>query len=73
MVGILIVGHGAFGEALLHCCSHVLGVRPSQMPGIKGHSIGNSNVVKAGALFEYLRDRVLPTIMPPALAVAPAS
>jgi mannose PTS system EIIA component len=31
MVGILIVGHGAFGEALLHCCSHVLGVRPSQV------------------------------------------
>jgi mannose PTS system EIIA component len=31
MVGILIVGHGAFGEALLHCCSHVLGGRPSQV------------------------------------------
>lgn len=31
MVGILIVGHGAFGEALLHCCSHVLGARPSQV------------------------------------------
>jgi mannose PTS system EIIA component len=29
MVGILIVGHGAFGEALLHSCSHVLGARPS--------------------------------------------
>jgi hypothetical protein len=43
-------------DALLH-------VRPSQMPGIKGHSIGNSNVVKAEALFEYLRDRVLPTLI----------
>jgi PTS system ascorbate-specific IIA component len=31
MVGILIVGHGAFGEALIHCCSHVLGKRPSQV------------------------------------------
>ncbi len=35
-------------EALLH-------VRPSQMPGINGHSIGNSNVVKAEVLFEYLK------------------
>jgi GDSL-like Lipase/Acylhydrolase family len=35
-------------DALLH-------VRPSQMPGIKGHSIGNSNVVKADVLFDYLR------------------
>jgi mannose PTS system EIIA component len=31
MVGILIVGHGAFGEALLHCCTHVLGQRPTQI------------------------------------------
>jgi hypothetical protein len=45
-------------DALLH-------VRPSQMPGIKGHSIGNSNVVKADVLFQYLRDRVLPTLAPP--------
>ena len=43
-------------DALLH-------VRPSQMPGIEGHSIGNSNVVKAEALFSYLRDRVLPTLV----------
>ncbi len=45
-------------DALLH-------VRPSQMPGIRGHSIGNSNVVKAEALFSFLRDRVLPTLAPP--------
>ncbi|HET9831456.1 MAG TPA: SGNH/GDSL hydrolase family protein, partial [Vicinamibacterales bacterium] len=45
-------------DALLH-------VRPSQMPGIKGHSIGNSNLVKSEVLFEYLRDRVLPTLAPP--------
>ena len=31
MVGILIVAHGAFGEALIHCASHVLGKRPSQV------------------------------------------
>jgi PTS system mannose-specific IIA component len=28
MVGILIVSHGAFGEALIHCASHVLCKRP---------------------------------------------
>ena len=28
MVGILIISHGAFGEALIHCASHVLGKRP---------------------------------------------
>ena len=35
--------------------------RPSQMPGWNGHSFGNTNVVKADALFTYLRDSVLPT------------
>jgi PTS system mannose-specific IIA component len=28
MIGILIVSHGTFGEALIHCASHVLGKRP---------------------------------------------
>jgi PTS system mannose-specific IIA component len=28
MIGILIVSHGAFGEALIHGASHVLGKRP---------------------------------------------
>ena len=28
MIGILIVAHGAFGEALIHSASHVLGKRP---------------------------------------------
>src|SRR3990172_8512132 len=31
MIGILIVSHGAFGEALIHCASHVLGKRPLQV------------------------------------------
>jgi PTS system mannose-specific IIA component len=31
MVGILIVAHGTFGEALIHCASHVLGMRPPQI------------------------------------------
>ena len=33
--------------------------RPSMMPGANGHSIGNSNDVKAEALFAFMRDRVL--------------
>ena len=28
MIGILIVAHGAFGEAIIHSASHVLGKRP---------------------------------------------
>ena len=31
MIGILIVAHGTFGEALLHSASHVLGKRPPQV------------------------------------------
>jgi PTS system ascorbate-specific IIA component len=28
MIGILIVAHGALGESLIHCASHVMGSRP---------------------------------------------
>ena len=35
-------------------------VRPSQMPDAGGHAIGNANVVKAEALFAFLRDVLLP-------------
>jgi len=31
MIGILIVSHGTFGEALMHSASHVLGKRPQQV------------------------------------------
>jgi hypothetical protein len=43
-------------DALLH-------VRPSQMPGWAGHSFGNTNVVKADALFGFLSDRILPGLL----------
>ena len=36
--------------------------RPSQMPLAAGHSLGNSNAVKADVLFTFLRDRVLPSL-----------
>jgi PTS system ascorbate-specific IIA component len=31
VIGILIVAHGAFGEALIHSASHVLGKRPQRV------------------------------------------
>jgi hypothetical protein len=42
--------------------------RPSQMPAAADHAIGNSNAVKAEVLFDYLRDRVLPPLLPAAAA-----
>ena len=42
--------------------------RPSQMPAAGDHAFGNSNAVKADVLFRYLRDRVLPSIIPVRLA-----
>jgi hypothetical protein len=36
--------------------------RPSQMPEAGGHSLGNSNALKADVLFAFLRDRVLPAL-----------
>jgi hypothetical protein len=38
--------------------------RPSQMPAAAGHSLGNSNVVKAQVLLPFGRDRVLPPLVP---------
>lgn len=40
--------------------------RPSQMPVASGHSLGNSNRVKADVLFEHLRSIVLPPLLPAA-------
>jgi hypothetical protein len=34
------------------------------MPGAAGHSLGNSNVVKAKALFDFLSSSVLPPLLP---------
>lgn len=40
--------------------------RPSQMPSASGHSLGNSNRVKADVLFEFLRDEMRPGLLPSA-------
>ncbi len=39
-------------------------LRPSQMPFAEGHAVGNANAVKADVLFRYLREQVLPSIVP---------
>lgn len=38
--------------------------RPTQMPNACCHAIGNTNLVKAGVLFDFLRDRMLPGVLP---------
>jgi len=55
------------GTPAVSCQDAFLEVRPSQMPGASGHSIGNANQVKADVLFGYLRDQVLPAALPAAL------
>lgn len=54
------------GTPVFSSTAAFLHYRPSQMPVAGGHSIGNSNRVKADALFEGLRSSVLPPLMPPA-------
>ena len=44
----------------------LLHYRPSQVPGAASHSLGNANFVKAEVLFRYLRDHVLPALLPAA-------
>jgi hypothetical protein len=68
------LGSGADNDALLEVLGRgtpavsswreFLYYRPSQMPGAASHSLGNANVVKAQTLFAYLRDGVLPPILP---------
>ena len=66
-------GSGADSEALLEVLGkdtpavsswpEFLYYRPSQMPAASGHSLGNANLVKAQALFNFLRDKVLPPLV----------
>ncbi len=67
-LGVMSAGTAAVSsyDAFLH-------VRPSQMPNASGHSIGNANAVKADVLFDFLRERVLPEIVPASLRVRAGS
>ena len=52
MVGILIIAHGTFGEALIRCASHVLGKRPAAVAqlGVTIHDDPDELLPQAEAL-----------------------
>ena len=56
MIGILIVAHGAFGEALIHSASHVLGKRPLRVRqvGITVHDDPDAILPQAQELVRQL-------------------
>jgi PTS system ascorbate-specific IIA component len=56
MIGILIISHGAFGEALIHCASHVLGKRPLRVRqvGVTMHDDPDSMLPVAQDLVKQL-------------------
>src|SRR6185369_5696732 len=58
MIGILIVAHGAFGEALVHSASHVLGGRPQRVRqlGVTLHDQPDSLLPQARELVRELDD-----------------
>jgi len=56
MIGILIVSHGAFGEALIHSASHVLGKRPVYLRqlGVTVHDEPEATLPVAEDLIRFL-------------------
>jgi hypothetical protein len=60
------------GAPVVSCYDAFRHVRPSQMPLAAGHAIGNANAVKAEVLFTFLRDHVLPPLVPAATTTARA-
>lgn len=56
MIGILIISHGAFGESLIHCASHVLGKRPLYLRqlGVTVHDDPDAILPLAEDLVRYL-------------------
>lgn len=56
MIGILIVAHGALGESLIHCASHVMGSRPLnlQQVGVTIHDDPAAILPQVRTLVEQL-------------------
>ena len=56
MIGFLIVAHGALGESLIHCASHVMGSRPLhlQQLGVTIHDDPGVILPKAKELVSQL-------------------
>ena len=75
MVGILIVSHGAFGEALIHCASHVLGKRPLRVGqiGITVHDDPDAILPQARELVRQLDDGDGVLVLTDILGATPAN
>lgn len=58
MIGILIIAHGALGECMIHCASHVLGRRPVRLRqlGVTVHDDPEALLVHARELLSDLND-----------------
>jgi mannose PTS system EIIA component len=75
MIGILIVSHGAFGEALIHCASHVLGKRPLRVRqiGITVHDDPDAILPQAQELVRALDDGSGVLVLTDILGATPAN
>lgn len=60
----LLLGVMGEGTPAVSAFDHFLARRPSQMPDASAHAIGNANMTKAEALFDFLSSRVLPPLLP---------
>jgi PTS system ascorbate-specific IIA component len=75
MIGILIVAHGAFGEALIHCASHVLGKRPLRVRqvGITVHDDPDAILPQARGLVRELDDGAGVLVLTDMLGATPSN
>jgi len=75
MVGILILAHGAFGEALIHCASHVLGKRPLRVRqvGVTVHDDPDTVLPMARELVKQLDDGQGVLVLTDMLGATPAN
>jgi PTS system mannose-specific IIA component len=75
MVGILIVAHGTFGEALIRCASHVLGKRPLAVAqlGVTVHDDPEALLPSAEALVAGLDKGAGVLVLTDVLGATPAN
>jgi len=75
MIGILIVSHGALGEALIHGASHVLGKRPLQVQqlGVTVHDDPAAILPQAQELVRQLDDRAGVLVLTDILGATPSN
>ena len=75
MIGILLVSHGAFGEALIHCASHVLGKRPLRVRqvGVTVHDDPEAMLQQAQGLVRELDSGAGVLVLTDMLGATPAN